>query len=214
MTLKLIKTRYGGTCAKCNREIKPDWEIYFDTESTGEAKKIYCKPCGLKVLNGESSQQEPLIPDNLPETARLEDISIKIDHINTFISVLAMDIKRFSDKIEALVKDYDGLLDYFAQDLAKKSETETAKNGSEFLKKIDKFNPDIVTLDVMMPGLTTKEILKKLKNKKSNPKIILLTVLRYTESEKNNIMKLGNIVDYITKPFDIDVLTDCINKHL
>ena len=93
-------------------------------------------------------------------------------------------------------------------------ETETAKDGSDFLNKIDNFNPDLVTLDVMMPGLTTKEILKKLKNKKSNPKIILLTVLRYTESERNNIMKLGNVVDYIAKPFDIDDLTTCINKHL
>ena len=27
-------------------------------------------------------------------------------------------------------------------------------------------------------------------------------------------MKLGNIVDYIAKPFDIDELTECINKHL
>ncbi len=93
-------------------------------------------------------------------------------------------------------------------------ETETAKDGSDFLNKIDTFNPDLVTLDVMMPGLTTKEILKKLKNKKSNPKIILLTVLRYTESERNNIMNLGNIVDYVAKPFDIDDLTECINKHL
>jgi len=93
-------------------------------------------------------------------------------------------------------------------------ETKTAEDGADFLNKIDNFNPDLVTLDVMMPGLTTKEILKKLKDKKSNPKIILLTVLRYTESERDNIMKLGNIVEYIAKPFDIDDLTTCINKHL
>jgi len=40
-------------------------------------------------------------------------------------------------------------------------ETEMAEDGSEFLDKLDGFNPDIVTLDVMMPGLTTSEILKK-----------------------------------------------------
>ncbi len=93
-------------------------------------------------------------------------------------------------------------------------ETETAENGSDFLDKLDEFNPDIVTLDIMMPGLTTSEILKELKGKKSNPKIILLTVVRYSEEEKKKIVSMGNIVDYVAKPFDIDELTDRIHKHI
>ena len=93
-------------------------------------------------------------------------------------------------------------------------ETDTAKDGSDLLEKIDSFNPDIVTLDVMMPGLTTSEILKKLKDKKSNPKIILLTVVRYSEEEKKKIMNMGNIVDYIVKPFEIDDFMDAVKKHI
>ena len=93
-------------------------------------------------------------------------------------------------------------------------DTETAEDGSEFLDKLDGFNPDIVTLDVMMPGLTTGEILKKLKEKKSKPKIILLTVVRYSEEEKEKIYQMGNVVEYITKPFDIDELTERIYKHI
>ena len=93
-------------------------------------------------------------------------------------------------------------------------DTETAEDGSEFLDKLDGFNPDIVTLDVMMPGLTTSEILKKLKKKKSKPKIIFLTVVRYSEEEKEKIYHMGNVVDYITKPFDIDELTERIHKHI
>jgi len=93
-------------------------------------------------------------------------------------------------------------------------DTETAEDGSEFLDKLDGFNPDIVTLDVMMPGLTTGEILKKLKKKESKPKIILLTVARYSEEEKEKIYHMGNVVDYITKPFDIDELTERIYKHI
>ncbi len=93
-------------------------------------------------------------------------------------------------------------------------ETEMAEDGSEFLNKLDSFNPDLVTLDVMMPGLTTSEILKKLKEKKSKPKIILLTVVRYSEEEKEKILEMGNVVDYITKPFDIDELTERIYKHI
>jgi len=93
-------------------------------------------------------------------------------------------------------------------------ETETAEDGTEFLNRLDTFNPDIVTLDVMMPGLTTCEILKDLKDKKSKPKIILLTVVRYSEEEKKKIMTMGNIVDYIKKPFDLDDFMDAIKKHV
>ncbi len=93
-------------------------------------------------------------------------------------------------------------------------ETDMAKDGSDFLEKIDSFNPDIVTLDVMMPGFTTSEILKKLKEKKSNPKIILLTVVRYSREEKEKMLKTDNIIDYIMKPFDIDELMNTIKKQV
>ena len=93
-------------------------------------------------------------------------------------------------------------------------ETEMAEDGSEFLDKLDSFNPDIVTLDVMMPGITTNEILEKLKEKKSNPRIILLTVVRYSAEEKKKIFEMGDIVDYIVKPFEIDDLMDSIKKHV
>ena len=93
-------------------------------------------------------------------------------------------------------------------------ETQMAKDGEDFLSKIDEFQPDLVTLDVMMPGLTTLEILKKLKEKKNNPKIILLTVVRYSDEEKKKILHMGNIVDYVTKPFDIDELMVIIQKHI
>jgi two-component system alkaline phosphatase synthesis response regulator PhoP len=93
-------------------------------------------------------------------------------------------------------------------------QTETAENGAELLKKIDAFQPDLITLDIMMPGMTTSEILEKLKDKKSKPKIILLTVIRYSEEEKQKIYKMGNIVGYITKPFEMDDFLDTIHKHI
>ena len=93
-------------------------------------------------------------------------------------------------------------------------ETETAEDGSDFLSKLDSFQPDLVTLDVMMSGLTTSEILKKLKEKKINPKIILLTVVRYSDEERETLFKMGNVVDYIAKPFEIDDLMDSIKKHV
>ena len=91
--------------------------------------------------------------------------------------------------------------------------TATAEDGDDFLNKIDGFQPDLVTLDVMMPGLTTKEIIAKLQSKRTNPKIILLTVVRYSDTEKQKLEEMG-IVDYITKPFELDELMDRICKQI
>ena len=92
-------------------------------------------------------------------------------------------------------------------------EIELAEDGSDFLEKVDTFNPDVVTLDVMMPGPTTEEILKGLKKRKSKPKVILLTVVRFDGDEKK-MFEQGNVVDYVKKPFDIDVLMDAVKKHV
>jgi two-component system, OmpR family, alkaline phosphatase synthesis response regulator PhoP len=91
--------------------------------------------------------------------------------------------------------------------------THTAENGLDLLNKIDDFQPDLVTLDVMMPGLTTREILDKLKEKKTKPKIILLTVIRYSDEEKQKLVQMG-IVDYVTKPFELDNLINTIHNHV
>jgi len=93
-------------------------------------------------------------------------------------------------------------------------ETAIAENGEDFLNKIDDFQPDLVTLDVMMPGLTTEEILEKLIKKKCKPKIILLTVVRYSEEALEEILKKSNIVAYIDKPFDLDDFIDTVNGLL
>jgi len=113
-----------------------------------------------------------------------------------------------------IVDDEDDLREMIGIMLHKEGfETNTAEDGADFLDKIDDFEPDIVTLDVMMPGITTKEILEKLKEKITKPKIILLTVVRYSEEEKQRLYMMG-IVDYVAKPFEMDQLINTINKYI
>lgn len=93
-------------------------------------------------------------------------------------------------------------------------ETETAENGEDFLNKIDDFQPELVTLDVMMHGLKTQEILEKLKEKQTKPKIILLTVIQFTDEQRDKLFKMGDVVDYITKPFDLHDLMNTVKNNL
>ena len=96
-----------------------------------------------------------------------------------------------------------------------KHETATAFNGEEFLNKVEAEKPDLVLLDVMMPGLKTKEILAKLKERGlGHLKIILVTVIRFSEEERKILMTEYNIKDYVTKPFDLKDIVGRIRKKL
>lgn len=91
---------------------------------------------------------------------------------------------------------------------------EIAENGEQFLEKLEKSKPDLVLLDIMMPGMTTKDILERLKAKSNKVKIAFLTFVRLSGNEKRELLGMANVVDYITKPVDVDDLRKRVKKTL
>ncbi len=73
-----------------------------------------------------------------------------------------------------------------------------ADNGWEALRKVERDQPDIVILDVAMPGLTGFEVTRKLRESNDVP-VILLTA-KGLEDDKVEGLELG-ADDYIVKPF-------------
>ena len=84
----------------------------------------------------------------------------------------------------------------------------TAINGDDCLKKLEKGKPDLILLDIMMPGTPVREVVKKIKN----VKISYLSVVRTSEAEKEKLLGQNNIVDFIQKPFDIADLVKRVKK--
>jgi DNA-binding response OmpR family regulator len=80
----------------------------------------------------------------------------------------------------------------------------TAPNGNEGLRLIFREHPDLVVLDVMMPGMDGWEVTARLRELADIP-IILLTA-KSTEADKLRGFKLG-IDDYVTKPFSFAELS-------
>lgn len=84
----------------------------------------------------------------------------------------------------------------------------TASNADECLKKIEGGEkPDLVLLDIMMPGTPVKEIVPKIKG----IKILYFSSVRMSDEEKKGL-EAGNVVGFIQKPFDINEFTKKIKS--
>jgi len=93
-------------------------------------------------------------------------------------------------------------------------ETRIAQNGHEALEQLALALPDIILLDIMMPGMDGFETCRHIKEIPSadNIPIIFMTALSETENKVKGL-RLG-AVDYITKPFQHEEVLARINTHL
>ena len=91
----------------------------------------------------------------------------------------------------------------------------TAADGKECLAKLKKIKPDLVLLDMMMPGMSGREVCEKIRAdpKTKNLKVVFVTVARFSEMGKNTLSKL-KVVDYVSKPFDNTDLIKRVKKAL
>ncbi|EKO38183.1 MAG: response regulator (CheY-like receiver, AAA-type ATPase and DNA-binding domain containing protein) [Solidesulfovibrio magneticus str. Maddingley MBC34] len=77
-------------------------------------------------------------------------------------------------------------------------------SGEEALKEIGADKPDVVVMDVMMPGLKGLDILRHIKATNPEIQVILLTGQAGTRDGMEG-MKLGAF-DYLLKPLELDAL--------
>ena len=89
-------------------------------------------------------------------------------------------------------------------------DVDTAVDGDDCLKKLEEITPDIILLDIMMPGTPVNELIHLIKD----INIAFLTVVGISKVEKDELFSQDNIIDYIQKPFDIDDLVQRVNGIL
>lgn len=89
-------------------------------------------------------------------------------------------------------------------------EVETATNGDECLQKIQQETPDLILLDIMMPGTPVTEIIKHI----TNIKIAFMSVVRISDARKKGLCTQDNIVDFFQKPFNVNDLIERVELIL
>ena len=113
-------------------------------------------------------------------------------------AVIVDDEQLARDELAFLLKDV-GDVDVVAQ----------GKNGVEGVNLIREHNPDLVFLDVQMPGLDGFGVIKKLLDKKvALPKIVFATAFDQYAVKAFEV----NAVDYLLKPFDKKRVAQSVQK--
>ncbi|MGR9013995.1 MAG: response regulator, partial [Gammaproteobacteria bacterium] len=89
-----------------------------------------------------------------------------------------------------------------------------AQDGTEGLKRAALVKPDLILLDVMMPGMDGFEVCRCLKGQPDTAEIPVIFMTALTESEhKVTGFKVGG-VDYLAKPVQIDEVIARVGTHL
>lgn len=83
-----------------------------------------------------------------------------------------------------------------------------AYSGTEALYLLSQNTPDLILLDLMLPGLSGEEILPKMKGIP-----VIVVSAKVGIDDKVNLL-LGGAVDYVTKPFNMKELLARITVHL
>jgi two-component system OmpR family response regulator len=81
-------------------------------------------------------------------------------------------------------------------------EVATAPDGQQALRLVDSFQPDLVVLDVMMPGIDGFEVVRRMREGKHLAPVLFLTARDATEDKIAGLTLGGD--DYITKPFSLE----------
>ncbi|MGB9712606.1 MAG: response regulator [Dissulfurimicrobium sp.] len=89
-------------------------------------------------------------------------------------------------------------------------EIQSAMNGDDALRYFDSYRPDLVVLDINMPGMDGIEVLRQMKQKRPATPVILSSA--YPEYKQDLASWASD--DYIVKSFNLTELKSSIKKHL
>ena len=93
-------------------------------------------------------------------------------------------------------------------------EVHTASDGDEALAKARSSAPDVIVLDVMMPGTDGLEVCRRLKEDETMRVVpIILLTARGQEQERRDGLAVG-ASEYVMKPFDPDRLIGVVKGTL
>ena len=111
-----------------------------------------------------------------------------------------------------LVDDDEGVRHSLRMLLKQNYEIVFAVDGQDAIIKFAAFRPDLVLLDLCLPGMNGLEVLKSIRTQDPHAVAIIITAYATLESAQD-ALRLGAF-DYLLKPFDLEQLEDIIRRAI
>src|SRR3990172_573686 len=111
-----------------------------------------------------------------------------------------------------VVDDEPGVRESLRMLLKDDCEVATAENVAAARRALDEPPPDLVLLDLVMPGGSGLALLSELAERAERPTVVVLSATK-TVASAVEAMKLG-AGDYVTKPFEVDALRSKVRQLL
>lgn len=110
-----------------------------------------------------------------------------------------------------LVDDEEEFISTLAERLQlRKLPSRCAVNGEQALQMVAVSPPDVMVLDLKMPGMDGMEVLRRVKRDYPDIEVIILTV-HGAEKDEDEALRLGAF-EYLKKPVEIERLTQYIQR--
>lgn len=113
-----------------------------------------------------------------------------------------------------IVDDEPANLHLLSETLTAQYSVIAAKSGEQALKRLESNSVDLILLDVEMPGMDGYQVIREIKNHADTQHIPVIFVTAKTEAEQEVLgLQLG-AVDYISKPFQSEVVLARIHTQI
>ncbi len=110
-----------------------------------------------------------------------------------------------------LVDDEEEFVETLAERMRTRGmEVSTTNSGTNALQMVDDESYDVVVLDLKMPGIDGLEALKRIKRRRPEIQVVLLT--GYATVEKGVEAIKQGALEFLEKPVDLSSLTEAIKK--
>jgi CheY-like chemotaxis protein len=93
-------------------------------------------------------------------------------------------------------------------------EVDTALEAGAALAAIERHRPDVILMDIQLPGIDGLELTRRLKADPHTRDIVIIAVTAYAMKGDQDKALAAGCDDYITKPIDTRALPETIARHL